>query len=224
MKFFTDRQSRHARRWSNRELLKLGHLFSGHIANVSGWDDGDKEGRHYRDYFPNASNYSVTNHAGDRGLQGHRDEIALDLEQSVPAELVRRFDVVLSHTVLEHIFDVFAAFRHLCELSNDAVIVVVPFSQLEHWTESYGDYWRFTPHTMKALFARQGFSLIYHAANHDWNAAIYLVAVGVRDPARWSGRFPQERSRRALGDRIGRSFVFDRVAQCVRFLREVAGR
>lgn len=46
-----DKKFRVPRVWSNRELEKFGHLFSGKGVNVSGWKDIDKEGKKYRDYF-----------------------------------------------------------------------------------------------------------------------------------------------------------------------------
>lgn len=217
----TDRQSRRARRWSNVELAKLGALFPGAVANISGWDDSDKEGSCYRSYFPNAANYVVTNHTGARGLQGVAGEIAFDLEKPPPSDLVGRFDAVLCHTVLEHIFDIFASFRNLCATSRDVVIVVVPFSQIEHWTESYGDYWRFTPQTLDKLFAREGLSLIYHSTNNDFNAAVYLIGVGVRHPDRWMDSFPRCGKRRPLGERIGRSYIYDLLARWLRSSRTV---
>jgi hypothetical protein len=209
MNIFVNARYQRARMWSNVELRRLGPLFSGAIANVSGWDDRDKEGSRYRHYFPHATSYTITNIEGERGLQGADGEIRLDLEQPLPQELERRFDVVLNHTVLEHVFDVFTAFGNLCKMSKDAVIVVVPFAQTEHWSTSYGDYWRFTPGALERLFANCGFTLAYVSANDVADTAVYVLGVGVRDAARWKGRLPAVAERRALATWLGRRFLGD---------------
>src|SRR5579872_1279134 len=86
----------HARCWSNREARKFAPLFRGSIVNVSAWQDEDKEGCHYKDYFSAADEYWMTNYKADaRGWQGNRDkEIFLDLEKELPAELHAKFDAV----------------------------------------------------------------------------------------------------------------------------------
>ena len=42
-------------------------------------------------------------------------------------------------------------------MSKDIVIVVVPFLQEQH--AEYGDYWRFTPLTLKSFEQTQGIDL-----------------------------------------------------------------
>ncbi|PVV17363.1 MAG: hypothetical protein B6D74_18335, partial [gamma proteobacterium symbiont of Ctena orbiculata] len=85
MAIFIDRVHRLPRLWSNRELSKYANLFKGSVVNVSGWMDIDKEGRHYRDYFINASEYQITNYKEEaRGFQGMENEIFLDLESELP--------------------------------------------------------------------------------------------------------------------------------------------
>ncbi len=42
-----ERKYRLARIWSNRELARIAHHFSGDIVNISGNRDEDKEGRYY---------------------------------------------------------------------------------------------------------------------------------------------------------------------------------
>jgi hypothetical protein len=149
-----DKKFRVPRIWSNRELEKFAHLFSGKGVNVSGWKDVDKEGKKYRDYFSNISEYWITNYKSEaRGFQGNQEnEIFLDLEEDLDESMYCKFDVVFNHTVLEHIFDVNKAFENLCKLSNDIVIVVVPFLQEQH--AEYGDYWRFTPLAVEKLFQK----------------------------------------------------------------------
>jgi len=81
----TDKQFRIARLWSNREMKKLGPLFAGDVVNVSAWDDRDKEGRHYKDYFSKASGYYYTNYTGIRGYQQQKNEYLVDLTKNLLA-------------------------------------------------------------------------------------------------------------------------------------------
>ncbi|WP_139247712.1 hypothetical protein [Hyphomicrobium sp. CS1GBMeth3] len=152
---------------------------------MSGWQDLDKEGQRYKEYFPGASEYWISNFRSEaRGFQGDlENEFFLDLVQDLDDPLAGKFDVVFNHTVLEHIFEVNKAFANLCRLSRDVVIVVVPFLQEEH--ADYGDYWRFTPQAVDKLFQANGFETVYVNYNDDRNASIYLLAVGSRNPERW---------------------------------------
>ena len=179
-----DPRFRAARIWSNQELRKFAPKLRGSMVNVSGWRDSDKEGGTYQaNYFTNASEYWITNWKAEaRGLQGDLpNEFFLDLEQDLPDELHGKFDVVFNHTTLEHVFDVFKAFENLCDLSSDVIIVVVPFLQEQHG--AYGDYWRFTPWAVKRLFQRFGVTPAYINFNDGKRDAIYLVAVGARQPS-----------------------------------------
>jgi len=183
-------------------------VFSGEVINASGWLDQDKQGRRYRDYFPNASAYYVSNHAGERGLADAADltDFTLDLSAPLPDELVEPFDVVLSHTTLEHISDAHTAFHTLCRMSREIVIVVVPFAQEMHATSSYGDYWRFTPMGLRELFQANGLSVVFEAASPFRNAGVYLVAVGSRDPNAWRERMPPWEPCDRVGEWIGRTW------------------
>jgi hypothetical protein len=187
---FTDRAFRTARLWSNRELKQVAKVFTGEVVNVSAWDDRDKDGGRYRDYFTGATGYFTTNYSGERGLQQQPNEYFLDLTGEVPAELRQRFDVAFNHTTLEHVFEVRKAFRNLCELSRDVVIVIVPFAQVQHETSSFGDFWRFTPTCLRRLYEENGLTVIYEAENRDHNAATYLLFAGSRQPARWRDKLP----------------------------------
>ena len=92
-----DRKFRLPRVWSNRELKKFAHLFEGDVVNVSGWQDKDKEGDEYRNYFTKKRSYTITNYKTEaRGFQGRVGEIFLDLEQDLPEDLKGKFDVVLT--------------------------------------------------------------------------------------------------------------------------------
>jgi hypothetical protein len=184
-------------------LAKLGPLFSGDIVNVSAWDDRDKEGGCYKDYFTNAASYSYTNYGGYRGIQGRPNEYALDLTGEVPQALKRRFDVALNHTTLEHIFDVRKAFANLCELSRDIVIVVVPFAQVQHESDDWKDYWRFTPTCLRKLYEENGLAVVYEAQSPHKHAAVYLLFVGSRCADQWSGQLSAYEPIREAGSWIG---------------------
>ena len=88
-----------ARCWSNEELQKISHLFTGDIVNVSSGENIDKEGSTYDQYFPNKNNFSLTNYAPGafRGFEGRDNEYLVDLAQELLPELEGRFDVALNH-------------------------------------------------------------------------------------------------------------------------------
>src|SRR5262249_55486757 len=111
---------RKPRLWSNLVFKEIAPFFHGRVLNCSGWADEDKYGGHYRDYFLNASEYAISNLRGGRqvGIYSElADSICLDLEKPLRPELVGRFDLVISHTVLEHVFDVGRAVENLCLLT-----------------------------------------------------------------------------------------------------------
>lgn len=187
--WFIDRKFRIPRIWSNRELARFAPLFTGSVINVSAWKDEDKEGRRYRDYFTSASSYHISNFVAEaRGFQGGENEVFLDLTGPLPADFSRAFDCVFNHTTLEHIYEVHKAFANLCEMSRDAVIVVVPFLQQMH--AEYGDFWRFTPTTLERMFKENGFTPIHTAFNNEFMASVYVLMVAVRDPKAWHSRLP----------------------------------
>ncbi|WP_417237083.1 MULTISPECIES: hypothetical protein [Flavobacteriaceae] len=188
-----DRVFRLPRVWSNRELSKFAHLFLGDIANISGWKDIDKEGKHYKDYFINATTYTITNYKSEaRGFQNLENEIFLDLTKPLPNELINKFNVVFNHTVLEHIYEVHDAFKNLCLMTKDIAIVVVPFLQEMH--ADYGDYWRFTPQTMDRLFKENSMNMMYCSFNSHKNASVYLFCIASKNKSNWQGLIPESKS------------------------------
>ncbi len=176
--------------WSNKELKKISKFFGGDIINLSGWEDKDKEGGFYKNYFKNVKSYTVSNYTPSHA-DNPMTEIVLDLEAPLPKKLVRKFDVVLSHTNLEHIFDIFTAFKNHCDLSRDVVIVIVPFIQQQHETAEFKDYWRPTPSALRELFKRNGFTTIYEAFNDEPNTVNYLLFAGSRNPKKWEKVLPK---------------------------------
>jgi hypothetical protein len=204
---FIDRQFRLARLWSNGELRKLAPFFSGDIANVSGGDNIDKEGGTYDTYFPNCENWYVTNYlpGSFRGFAGRENEFLVDLTKELDPKLVRRFDVVMNHTTLEHIFDVNAAFHNLCQMTRDIAIIVVPFCQVQHESSAFGDYWRFTPTCLRQLFQNNGLQVIYESESPHENAAVYLLMAASRYPEIWRNKMPTWSPVQKAGQWIGRS-------------------
>ncbi len=185
-----DSRFRRPRVFSNNELKKFSHLFTGKILNASGWNDSDKQGAFYKDYFANADSYYISNYDKDKkGLQGLENEFFLDLEAQLPKHLSGEFDLVFNHTTLEHIYDVFKAFSNLASLTKDVLIIVVPYIQQVHGS-GYYDYWRFTPHSMKALYSTENMKLRYLSANGNEKASIYLFCIGYKTK-KWDRIIPE---------------------------------
>jgi len=205
-KIYSNRRWGLARIWSNEVLRSIAPLFSGDVINVSGWLDEDKVGGIYRDYFVRARSYYVSNYKGSKGIEVNPSaNFFIDLTaESLPNDLLGKFDVVFNHTTLEHIFDVQTAFRNLCQMSKDVVIVVVPFAQHLHYTESFGDYWRFTPMSLRELFHKNQFKVIYEVASPYSDAAVYLTFVGSRRSDYWREKMPFWTPVSNLGFWIGR--------------------
>ncbi|MEG3152152.1 hypothetical protein U1769_19875 [Sphingomonas sp. ZT3P38] len=177
-----------ARSWSNQEIAKLALVSRGKVVNVSAWEDKDKNGKFYREYFTNAESYHITNYGTDQGvLQGTENEIFLDLQSGLPENLRHSFDTVLNHTTLEHIYDFHTAFTNMCEMSNDLVLIVVPWLQPLH--SNYGDYWRFSPQAMTRMFRDRGFTTLYLSWNKNPHSSVYVVALATRNPEKWEGQF-----------------------------------
>jgi len=180
--------AREARLWSNQEIrIVAGHI-KGRVINISAWEDQDKEGGQYRDYFRNASQYQTSNFQGWRG-DGIVSDYNLDLEGDVHEELLHAFDLVLNHTTLEHVFDIHKAMRNLCSLSKDAVMIVVPFMQHLHGPEDR-DFWRPSPYALRRIFKDNGFQIIRETAGPAGGNVRYLFYLASCRPESWQGRLP----------------------------------
>lgn len=216
-----DRKFRLPRIWSNDQLKLMCSLFEGKVINVSGWKDEDKQGDRYKDYFLNADEYWISNYKSEAmGFQGDlENELFLDLEKDLDDNLYEKFDVVFSHTVLEHIFDTKKAFANMCKMSRDVVIIVVPFLQEQH--ADYGDYWRFTPECIHTLFITNEVSIIYINYNDRTNESIYIYAVGAKDPGKWEkiGNLKSNRIHSIGAIKIGQSVIQENY--CTRIARKL---
>jgi len=184
---------RKPRIWSNTELRNIAHHFSGSVLNVSGWADEDKQGGTYRSYFINALNYEVSNHYGGKQIGKKftlENSIQLDLELPIPSNLIKNYDYVLCHTVLEHVFNIQQAFDNLCALSKDVIILVVPFVQSLHIKQGkYSDYWRFTPYSLERFFVERGFETVYRSYTPFRNSSVYLFYIVTCNPQKWVNIF-----------------------------------
>jgi hypothetical protein len=178
------------RQWSNDELRKFAPLFIGRVVNVSAWEDRDKGGSFYKNYFFNARDYSITNYPGPRGVSNLPGEIRLDLTAPLPDQLRGAFDVVYNHSTLEHIYEVKEAFANLCAMSRDVVILVVPFIYHTHGEPGLGDFWRFTPEVLRILFHENGFETLYESAPPAGSREMYVFSIASKDPEKWKGKIP----------------------------------
>jgi len=181
--------------WSNRELRKLGPIFKGNMLNVSAIKDEDKEGGKYSDYFPNVKSYTITNFDRERGSSGMNNEKPLDLSRPYDGS-IGTFDVVMSHTVLEHVYPFSVSIQNLCSLSKDVIIIVSPFIQGMHGEDGfYYDYYRFTPLALKNSLEEYGFLTIYSNWNEDHPLLnVYLIHVASRFPKKYEDDIPSSRN------------------------------
>ncbi len=185
------------REFSNALIRQYGAVLSGSVINVSGWNDGDREGGTYQSYFPQHTSYTVSNYeVRDRGMGSMHGtgitEISLDLNQPIRKDLEGAYDVVFNHTTLEHVVHVEQAFANLCALSRDAVVLVVPVMQQFHILPSYGDYFRVLPFAIVKQFELHGFTPLVVRTNEQPFAPIYCVALAVRDPKKYEGKITSD--------------------------------
>ena len=181
------------RRYHNRLLRRYLGSLGGSIVNVSGWEDRDKEGGFYRDYFGAHDRYVLTNIHGDRGMPPVIPEgvesVFLDLEDPLPDELRGAFDVVFSHTVLEHVYDTDSALENLAAMSRDVVVTTVPWAQSVHYMESFSDYVRLSPFKLKRFFESRGFTVLLVDANDQAFFSVYQTMIVSRHPERHADAF-----------------------------------
>lgn len=179
--------------WSNREIQRFGPLFTGDVINVSAWKDSDKDGGHYREYFPNAASYTISNYGeGREGSSGLAEEKILDLSKPYTGS-IGQYDLVFSHTVIEHIYPSSLAFENLCQLSRDCIITVVPFiQQLHGYEDGYSDYYRYSPFALQESFQKHGFETLYTSWNSDHPLMnVYIFHVASKKPNKYTGKFPK---------------------------------
>jgi hypothetical protein len=156
---------------------------------VSAGDNVDKEGNTYDAYFYNASSFRISNYnpGSFRGFSEKDNELLLDLESDIELEEIA--DVVMNHTVLEHVFNVWKAFSNLCKLSRDIVILITPFIQCQHETNDYKDYWRMTPTCLRRMFEENNMEVIYQSVNEG--PGVYVFTIASKNALKWKETFPK---------------------------------
>jgi len=178
--------------WSNDELLNIVPYLTpdSRVINVSGWEDKDKEGGFYRNYFNEKSVYHISNYPSDTVRGGLHSDIAIDLNKNLPQKYINSYDCVFNHTVLEHVVDPNFSFKQMSLLTEDIIITVVPFKQKFHFEDgAFGDYYRFTPFIMRQLHNKNGFTILYESYTPKPALDIYLFYVGSKQPEKHSS-FP----------------------------------
>ena len=110
----------------------------------------------------------------------HGIERIVDLNEPLPADLARRFDLVIDTGTLEHCFNVGQAFRNACEaLAQGGVLVhAAPLNRPNH------GFWNFSPTVYPDFFLANGFEAqVITGASGD-------LAGGMRTfPVDLAGRF-----------------------------------
>ena len=175
--------SQNGRTYSNaclKRILPLLNVTS--VLNVSGWDDGDKEGGQYSDYFSQKVNKYEVSYFENDYLRSDTDlsKMVINLED-INYQAGEKFELVFSHTVLEHVFDQQNAFRIMCGLAEKYVVGVVPMINVLHWEETYEDYWRFTPHGIRKLFENNKFKLVHLEIGPRLSISQYIIFIGARN-------------------------------------------
>jgi len=151
------------RQWSNKILKEIARSLPKfeNAINVSGFLDSDKAGGIYRNYF-DVKNYEVSKYTGDTLYSNPKSEILIDLDADINQlnkSYIGKYNLVFSHTVLEHVKNPFNAFKIFKELMapSSILINVVPFIYKFHFSkDNYGDYWRYTPHGLEELHKSVG--------------------------------------------------------------------
>lgn len=133
-----------------RESSKIEHIQK--VLNVGAVvNEGDKEGRLYKDYFPNADFFALDK---SRSIKD-KNQLKMDLHDL--AKLDQKFDLVLCMSVLEHVENPFKVAEELKATLNKGgyLYVAVPFFYPEHKDvkRRWSDYWRFTDDALRVLFS-----------------------------------------------------------------------
>ena len=130
------------RKASNVLLREWCAAVTGDVLSVGSSQDGDKEGRSYRDYFTNAVSYRTSDVAP--GADAVIDVRATGLPDAC-------YDAVFCCGVLEHVDDCHAAVRELFRILKPGgwLLVGVPFMQGIHRAPM--DFWRFTEFGLRWL-------------------------------------------------------------------------
>lgn len=207
-----------ARWWSNEEIKRaiapLSDLQS--VINVSGYDDRDKQGGHYREYFPVSIDYFMTYYPTDEAKgksEAFGKAFPVDLMETLPRKLEERFDLVFNHTVLEHVPNPFKGFEQIVKMSRDLVLTIVPFRQQLHFIQgSFGDYFRITPMGMRYLHQVNGLTTLYESTTPSPAGQIYVVSLATKHPEKHENYPAMVPDINDMNHRVGRHAFWDSVA------------
>jgi SAM-dependent methyltransferase len=119
----------------------------GDVLSLGSGGDIDKQGRHYRQYFPLASVYTTSD---------LEPEMACDLRLDarwMPEIRTSSRDCIFVSGLLEHVDDYGAVVKEIWRVlrPNGQLLLGVPFKQPIH--RAPGDYWRFTEHGVRHLLS-----------------------------------------------------------------------
>ncbi|MCW0232718.1 MAG: hypothetical protein OJJ21_03875 [Ferrovibrio sp.] len=108
----------------------------------------------------------------------HGSERIVDLNQPLPDDLARRFDLVIDPGTCEHCFNVGMAFRNVCESVRlgGYLVHTAPLTFINH------GFWNFSPTIYPDYFEANGFAL-HHLGGHAPTADGLLAPFAV-DPFR----------------------------------------
>ena len=175
------------RSWSNERLKYISKLLPKfeYAINVSGHLDSDKEGCLYREYFK-AKNYEISRYPDDKVYSNPNVQITIDLDadsSQIGEEHFQKYDLVFTHTVLEHIKNPFQAFENFEKLlaPNGLLINIVPFVYKFHYIEkNFNDYWRYTPHSIDLLHKNSSLFTNFIDVGPNRGSEKYLLSVASR--------------------------------------------
>jgi SAM-dependent methyltransferase len=134
-----------SRKASNVLLREWGKDITGHVLSIGSGTDEDKQGGHYRDYFPKATSYITS----EPEPSLHCDMV-LDVRK-LPEDMGNTFNAVLCSGVLEHVDDLFDAVFECRRVLVEGGLFLVgfPLNQPPHRMPQ--DFWRFTESAIRYL-------------------------------------------------------------------------
>lgn len=143
-----------SRRESNSVLREWCGEVTGRVLSIGSSNDGDNEGRTYREYFRMAESYTTSEY-GDRSSGC---DLSLDV-RDMSSVKDGSYSAVFCSGVLEHVDDYLAGVRecHRVLTSGGVFLVGIPFRQAIHRPPQ--DFWRFTIHGVRYFLHVAGFKV-----------------------------------------------------------------
>ncbi len=134
-----------ARRDANRWLAQHAADITGVVLDIGSGSGSDKEGRKYRDYFPQAALYVTSEVSADFDV-----DLVLDV-RNMPEVDDATYDCVFCSGVLEHVDDYQSGIDEITRIIKPGGILLLglPFRQAIHLAPH--DFWRFTEYGLRYL-------------------------------------------------------------------------